>query len=934
MEKMNFKNNILWPAVPLAVACLTVGFTLFSCADKDIETDDSNGKALVAFNVSETQDQAQAGAKAYGPISRTAFTRELALQDLTPEDLTMQKLPVQGAAGAGLCLIETTVAGVPSQLKAEVSTRANITTMATLQHFSTTAFYGSSDATLEPWFYDKETKEDGTLVSPMYWDWFKNHACFYAVYPRPYSKLVLSPESHTGTPYVNFTVEPDVKNQKDLMTACSGNVHSTIGTMSATAPRTDLTFRHALTAVRFKVGQNLSYSKYITKVEIIGAKSKGKYILPIDKTLTGTWEPTSLSTPTTFTLGGDGTVNVSTSEAVNNVIMGNTGDNFTFYMIPQSLAGVQVKVYFSDGSTPITANLAGTWKPGTTKTYALSQNNSTWDYQLTITPPVDAEYNATAIGNYTVQSYREDPVSHTQQKVAWKVVGYDINEDGIYTLEEKPNWMTLNMTNGEGSTDPSGEIGNGTLVPDFVDKLAERNANLKLNPKGTASNYYDLSLHDVKGNVTTRNTANCYVISHPGFYKIPLVYGNAIKNNRNNANAYYTTKTGVFVMQHFKDHNDQNITDPWIERTNSGANNGVNDAKVVWADEANLVHFGSNKIVRSGGETFLQFEVKAEDIKQGNAVVAVMKDNVIVWSWHLWYAPETALNTIEVQNYQNVKYNFTEETLGWKYTSFIVTNYSAPRKVKVKVEQTMGNSTKRNAELTITQKSVDHRPGYPTYFQFGRKDAFAATDDIKEGSLSYLNISSSRSIAENIQNPNIFYHHAYHPYTPYYPTCINPWSVNNEFHSTFNPLLYNDDAVIKSVYDPCPAGFHLPPSNAFTGFTKNGENMGPINGRWGETGWFFNNKVNSPDATIYFPATGYRRFSTTINYLNAMNSYGFYWTAISSDSHGIIMHFQNTNAVWTKHINARAATGAIRPVLDINHNGQHEDTEAGGSLGN
>ena len=228
---MNFKNNILWPAVPLAVACLTIGFTLFSCADKDIETDDSNGKALVAFNVSETQDQAQAGAKAYSPISRVAFTRELALQDLTPEDLTMQKLPVQGKAGAGLCLIETTVSGVPSQLKAEVSTRANITTMATLQHFSTTAFYGSSDATLEPWFYDKETKEDGTLVSPMYWDWFKNHACFYAVYPRPYSKLVLSPASHTGTPYVDFEVEPNVTNQKDLMTACSGNVHTDIGTI-------------------------------------------------------------------------------------------------------------------------------------------------------------------------------------------------------------------------------------------------------------------------------------------------------------------------------------------------------------------------------------------------------------------------------------------------------------------------------------------------------------------------------------------------------------------------------------------------------------------------------------------------------------------------------------------------------------------------------
>ncbi|MFC2296782.1 MAG: DUF2232 domain-containing protein, partial [Prevotella sp.] len=309
--------------------CLTIGFTLFSCADKDIETDDSNGKALVAFNVSETQDQAQAGAKAYSPISRVAFTRELALQDLTPEDLTMQKLPVQGKAGAGLCLIETTLPGVPSQREATAQTRADITTLPNMGNFSTTAFYGYSDTSLEPWFYDKDTKKDGNLVAPIYWDWLKNHGCFYAVYPKPYGKLQLSPSTYTGTPYVNFEVEPNVTNQKDLMTACSGNVH--LDAMG-TAPRTDLTFRHALTAVRFKVGQNLSYSKHITKVEIVNALSKGKYVLPTDKNHTGAWDASTLNAPATFTLGGDGTVSVSTSEAVNNVIMGHNQDNYVFYM--------------------------------------------------------------------------------------------------------------------------------------------------------------------------------------------------------------------------------------------------------------------------------------------------------------------------------------------------------------------------------------------------------------------------------------------------------------------------------------------------------------------------------------------------------------------------------------------------------------------------
>ena len=929
---MNFKNNILWPAVPLAVACLTVGFTLFSCADKDIETDDSNGKALVAFNVSETQDQAQAGAKAYGPISRAAFTRELALQDLTPEDLTMQKLPVQGAAGAGLCLIETTVAGVPSQLKAEVSTRANITTMATLQHFSTTAFYGSSDATLEPWFYDKETKEDGTLVSPMYWDWIKNHACFYAVYPRPYSKLVLSPESHTGAPYVDFTVEPDVKNQKDLMTACSGNVH--LDPMGM-APRTDLMFRHALTAVRFKVGQNLSYSKYITKVEIIGAKSKGRYILPIDKTLTGTWEPTLLSTPTTFTLGGDGTVNVSTSEAVNNIIMGNAGDNFTFYMIPQSLAGVQVKVYFSDGSTPITANLAGTWKPGTTKTYALSQNTSTWEYQLTITQPSDAEYYFDRTDEYTIQSYREDPISHTQQKVAWKVVGYDTNGDGVFSMTESlPGWFkSLSKTNGDGETSPTGETGYALLQREYTnyDKLPERNAALKLNPKGTASNYYDLSLYDVKGNATARNTANCYVISHPGFYKIPLVYGNAIKNGRNNTNAYISPASGANVLQHFKDHNNQDITNPWIEKTNSGANNGVNDAKVVWADEANLVHFGSNKIVRSGDETFLQFEVKAEDIKQGNAVVAVTKGGTVVWSWHLWFAPESALNTISCTNYQGYVYKFTEETLGMKYTFWGTTSYSTPRSVKVKVEQEISNGgAKKEGIITITQKPGSIQQGIATFYQFGRKDAFPGTNTIPEGGFNN-SADNNMSIQNGIQHPENFYEYgsSWRNPPPIGYTYYNLWAANYRRELAY---WWNDLPVTKTIYDPCPAGFKMPPSNAFTGFTTNGQSTGQKNivGTW-SYGYHFNNKISNPDATIFFPATGGRLGAM---YGMQVGEQGSFWTAAPDEmDYGCEMGFDQSYVYPTVNY-FRSAGYAVRPIADIDHYGQHEDTEAGGSLGN
>ena len=59
--------------------------------------------------------------------------------------------------------------------------------------------------------------------------------------------------------------------------------------------------------------------------------------------------------------------------------------------------------------------------------------------------------------------------------------------------------------------------------------LAERNNSLK-----EAKAVSDYNLSNSTGAATIENTANCYVISAPGTYRIPLVYGNAIKNQAAN----------------------------------------------------------------------------------------------------------------------------------------------------------------------------------------------------------------------------------------------------------------------------------------------------------------------------------------------------------------------------------------------------------------
>ena len=913
MTRKYFYNNRLRHVLPFAAASFTVGLALFACSDKDIDSNENNGKALVAFNVSERQDQAQAAAKANQPVTRAAFANQLALQDLAPEDLTMQKLPVQGAAASSdICLIETTVPGVPSQFEAEALTRADITTLPNMGNFSTTAFYGSSDTSLEPWFYDKDTKKDGTLVTPIYWVWVKTHACFYAVYPKPdNSKIKLSPASHTGTPYVDFEVEPNVKNQKDLMTACSGTVHYTAQGM---APRTDLTFRHALTAVRFKVGQNLSWNKTISKVEIIGAKSKGRYTLSSQYDGTGAaWS--DQSTPATFTLGGDGTVNVSTSQAVNQIIMGNTGDNYTFYMIPQPLAGVSVKIYFSDSSTPITATLTGRWKPGTTKTYALSQNTSTWQYQLAVTNPVAAAYTETTAAGYAVASYRQDPAISTQQPVAWKVVGYQESADGGATFgpetTTKPVWLTA-LSKEEGAGGIYNEYGTATLKKaELIDRLAAYNKVLRdATPKGSVGNPYNLS--NATGAATIQNTANSYLISAPGYYRIPLVYGNAIKNSTTNEHSYKTSNTGYEIMTNFKDHAGVDINSPYINVQNGS--DPAMQASIVWTDQSGLVDGLS--VTNNGANSYVNFHVPADKIKNGNAVIAVKNaSGTVMWSWHLWFDHSDVLNTVACTNYQGNVYNFTKQTLGFAYRKWDNSTYDKPRVARVKVEQTIANGgTKQFAYIDITQNPGAVKEISSTLYQWGRKDALPGTDAIAQGSYSFDNTTGGRSIGYAIQHPENMFRYTgigNHYWDWCNATYNNLWSADNTV------IGFNDNAVIKTIYDPCPAGFHMPASNAFTGFTTTGQNTSlqykfNVIGDW-DMGWNFK-AGGSPTATVYFPGPGSRGFS--YDSLGGVGKGGCYWSAVPYGV-GVGCHLdfeqQSVNPLYGLY---RAFGFSVRPVAE------------------
>lgn len=922
-----------------ALSTLFVGgiaFSAVSCADDLGETTgNAENGAVVQFNVTDTQEEALTRGE--------VMTRGAITPGLTNKDLDGQKLDAQGNGDLNVCLIETTVEGV-NPVKTEPSTRANITTMSNLGNFSSTGLRSNNENTIgSNWFTEKTTAKNGTITPSIPWSWSQRYARFYAVYPETTDRnnkiTVSSQPTATSAPIIEFEVNPDVAQQVDLMTACTGKV--TYATHNQ-APRTDLQFRHALTAIRFAVGQDLSFNKTIKKISINNVLTKSKYKLPYEPgDNRAGWDNTAFPNKRgTVTLDG---LNYNTSENPNSIIRNQTkyknadehdltklNDGYTFYMIPQKLDGnnVTADIYFTDNTT-IHVTLKGTWAAGTTRTYKLSDKNSNWKYVLTADGPSAAGFTDTQTDAFTIQSYRHANGSQNVP-IPWEVVGYSEDNGNTWTTN-KPAWLrSLSKEGGNGGDVP--EQGTATLIPaQPIDLLNARNNELKnAGPLGTKEKPYNLS--NKTGEAAVENTANCYVISAPGYYMLPLVYGNAIKDGATNSRAYVTSSLPVTnvgtALNPLVDHNAKSITDPWIEKTNGKANNGINIAQVTWADEKDLVTLSGSPIYRdASGNAFVKFEVKKENIKSGNAVISVKKGSTTLWSWHLWFAPKNALDKIAVTNKQGSTYEFTNEALGWKPTAWQGTPYQRPRTIKVKVKQTIGK--KQEAVITITQlPGTTSRTGYTTQYQWGRKDAFPGkSGQPAQGTINW-NAGSNMYMQNIIQNPQNYYTAGYNRdgslnaeawFAKYY-TFYNLWSMNQKDKVTENQA--NNQTVVKTIYDPCPVGFSVPANDAFTGFTQTGLNGGTKNvDGTGDTQTYKNNFghnfwTNSKKTeTIFFPAVGFREAKDG-NIVSYYEKFGDYWTATPTDmNNGSVMGF-DVNSVHPLYRNIRAFGFAVRPAAE------------------
>ena len=866
---MEMNKNLCRRLGNLSLPVLLSVVLLASCRD-EIETGAYTGP-YIRFSVSEGSEWHSTRA-AGGPAEKAV-----------PRDSVQ---PLHGGDGNTPLYLHTlyidSIASPSSDSRPDtaVLTRATPVKTATLYEsigMLAAAFNGSwSETSYRPdYMYDVEVTKASNWTTSYHWPTLTGGIRFFAYAPYHGEGIVLSDKTKAGSPTITYTVPADVADQKDLLFANSTYTTPT-GTPNANNAAA-LTFSHALTAVRFVCGDNMQGGT-VKSVSLKNVCSKGTLNY-------GTHSWSDVDTPADFSQ----TLDKSTTGTPNEAL---TTDAQTFMMIPQTLPdGAQIEVVFTDYAGTdhtLTADIKGTeWPIGKTVTYKISSSSINWKYTIKINMPNEFTYTGGTL-QYSVVLYKENGLGE-KQSVPWTAEFSE--DDGVSWKNTPPDWVTGFTTAGPGGETPqsytatvSAQIG--------TDNSPHTTALQSAIEKGTETAPYNLA--NQTGSSTVQNTANCYVVSAPGYYCFPLVYGNAIKNGTTNTSAYTSNKTGSNILKTFINHTGDPITSPYIKNNNCQPSK----AELVWQDAPGLV---TDIKYEDTGNGRIAFKVDKNTIRQGNAVIAIKDANgTVLWSWHIWVTDENIGQTIEVTNHQGKKYKLMSVNLGW--CEGRTETYAERMKYWIRFQSIDPDGIMHQRRLIIQPSASITTGGNHPYYEWGRKDPFPPSNGLvntnktwydKDGnahteSLQTENLSTGVACIMNyILKPDVMQNQSSGD-----NTYANLWSADNNVYTA------NDENVIKTIYDPSPVGFKLPPSNAFTGFTTTGEyvsTLSQINGEWDSSlkGWNFYTD-SSKNKTIFFPVSGCRYYSD--GGADDVGSCGYCWSAVPfSQYKGRYLFFASSN---------------------------------------
>lgn len=362
----------------------------------------------------------------------------------------------------------------------------------------------------------------------------------------------------------------------------------------------------------------------------------------------------------------------------------------------------------------------------------------------------------------------------------------------------------------------------GAVTVTWTVYLGENNTS-DFNIKRNGNYRYDITLNDVAATDTR------VVVDFAGTEDL---------SNAGTANCYLAKKVNTWYKFKATVRGNGAATAALISPTGSAlaANAAISpaSAELVW--ETN----GHGKIIQGVilKDGYVYF--KTGPTTEGNAVIAVKdRSGNVLWSWHIW---KTHFNLAEMPT-QTYKTNPRIMNASLYYNGLISRNL-------IMMDRNVG------AEAEILYNSDTKEKTLSLFYQFGRKDPFPAGKN-KAGEISiydkdgnhldepalrgdkYIKMNSSISretasiIAYAIAHPLTFilydmadvnteyipsYNWIYGAFSP-----TTAWKASNNLWggdvNGVSSLALDTKFIQKTIYDPCPLGWHMPPQDVWTNFT-------------------------------------------------------------------------------------------------------------------
>ena len=496
---------------------------------------------------------------------------------------------------------------------------------------------------------------------------------------------------------------------------------------------------------------------------------------------------------------------------------------FTLFALPINIEHLGLKLKLADDSYMSIAfrfndTLGGGWYPFLAcRKYRITNVNTpeeeTFTYTIEVFDPETGEVidvtdnpitlygHNTVAGDFSVRSYRKSNLRPSvYEPVLWKIQ-YTTNNGASWTdlpaagvpRPDNAQFQITSSPSGTGvdnSTYAAGEARVANIIGDnpndqqsgdFGPQIARahlQNADPRgVNSAGVGSieTAFDLSRHAVYGNIdatTSQNTANSYVISAPGWYKFPLVYGNAILRGLDNKSAYWPAAATTTPVNHPADpvygaisylsdinaayNQDNFVQHYYLPQFYNGLNNPITspyilsdvglsasqvEPVILWQDQeyttdTAIIPYPSSPtaapdnigITGSGANAYIWFKIEAKDIRPGNIVIALRTSSgnkTILWSWHIWVTDRdlTPNDNVRGINLMPTNLGFIQGSDGAveKYTDRGLTYRAVSYTVEegVVVEQAHHDFlVNQVGDVSTYLPSIGSNP----YYQWGRKD--------------------------------------------------------------------------------------------------------------------------------------------------------------------------------------------------------------------